>query len=317
MIQTAPTQPDQLLNWMDSLADPTRLRLVRLLERHELGVAELCAVLQMPQSTVSRHLKVLTDRGWLRNRRSGTTNLYRAYLNELDEAAQRLWTLARDQTADWATFDQDQLRLQHQLQQRKEGPKSFFTGAADDWDAMRCELYGHEFLDAALAALTPADWTIADLGCGTGRSIGELAPHVKHVIGIDNTPAMVKAARQRTASLDNVTIRKGELEALPIDDQAADAALMVLVLTYVGEVSTALAEAARVVKPGGRLVIIDLLHHDRADFRRDMNQLHMGFDPDELAEELKRAGFSQAHCQPLAPQPEAKAPALLLATADR
>jgi len=317
MIQSAATQPDQLLNWMDSLADPTRLRLVRLLERQELGVAELCAVLQMPQSTVSRHLKVLTERGWLRNRRSGTTNLYRAYLNELDDAAQRLWSLAREQTADWATFEQDALRLQQQLQQRKAGPKSFFTGAADDWDAMRCELYGHEFLDMALAALTPADWTVADLGCGTGRVAGELAPHVKHVIGIDNTPAMVKAAKERTQSLTNVTIRKGELEALPIDDAVADAGLMVLVLTYVAEVQTALAEAARVIRPGGRLVMIDLLHHDREDFRRELNQLHMGFEPDELTEGLKRAGFAKVHCQPLPPQPDAKGPALLLATADR
>src|SRR5882724_622643 len=103
-------QPEALLGWMESLADPTRLRLLRLLERHELGVAELCDVLQLPQSTVSRHLKVLADQAWVRNRPQGTTNLYRMDLGEAHPAARRLWTLTREQTDDWATVAQDQLR---------------------------------------------------------------------------------------------------------------------------------------------------------------------------------------------------------------
>src|SRR5437764_15174380 len=88
-------QPEMLLSWMEGLADPTRLRLLRLLERHELGVVELCDILQLPQSTVSRHLKVLGDQGWARSRRQGTTHLYRTILDELDPAARRLWLLAR------------------------------------------------------------------------------------------------------------------------------------------------------------------------------------------------------------------------------
>jgi len=139
---------------------------------------------------------------------------------------------------------------------------------------------------------------------------------VKHVVGVDNTPAMVKAAKDRTAELDNVTVRKGELEALPIDDQSVDAALMVLVLTYIDDIAAALSEAARVLRPGGRFVLIDLLLHDRSDFRRDMNQLHMGFEPAELTGLLKEAGFAKARVQPLPPQPDTKGPALLLATAD-
>src|SRR5438876_446499 len=98
----AHSQPKALLGWMESLADSTRLRLLRLLERHELGVAELCDVLQLPQSTVSRHLKILADEAWLRSRPHRTTNLYRMDLGELDPAARRLWTLTREQTDDWA-----------------------------------------------------------------------------------------------------------------------------------------------------------------------------------------------------------------------
>src|SRR5687768_18408897 len=100
-------QPDALLGWMDALNDPTRLRLLRLLERHELGVVELCDVLQLPQSTVSRHLKVLSDQGWARSRREATTRLYRMILDELTAPARRLWLLAREQTDRWATLKQD------------------------------------------------------------------------------------------------------------------------------------------------------------------------------------------------------------------
>src|SRR3954451_18838064 len=118
MIAAAP-QPDALLGWMECLSDPTRLRLLRLLERNELGVAELCDILQLPQSTVSRHLKVLADQRWVTSRGQGTTNLYRMLPDEIDPAAKRLWSLAREQTQAWATLRQDELRLQRRLADRE------------------------------------------------------------------------------------------------------------------------------------------------------------------------------------------------------
>src|SRR5438128_3389355 len=101
MEETAARSPEQALQWMDALSEPTRLRLLRLLERHELGVAELCDVLQLPQSTVSRHLKVLTDEGWARSRSRATTHLYRMILDELEPPQRKLWLLAREQTVAW------------------------------------------------------------------------------------------------------------------------------------------------------------------------------------------------------------------------
>ena len=127
---------------MESLSDPTRLRLLRLLERHELGVAELCEILQLPQSTVSRHLKVLSDQAWTGSRRQGTAHLYRTILDELDSAARRLWLLAREQTDDWATVQQDELRLVRLLRDRQKDSQAFFAGAASQWDKLRGELYG-------------------------------------------------------------------------------------------------------------------------------------------------------------------------------
>ncbi|MGB7160663.1 MAG: metalloregulator ArsR/SmtB family transcription factor [Tepidisphaeraceae bacterium] len=316
MVQNA-AHPTALLGRMVSLADVTRLRLLRLIERHELGVVELCDVLQLPQSTVSRHLKVLGDQGWARSRRQGTTRLYRMILDELDPGARRLWLLTREQTEAWATVQQDALRLARHLRQRQEDSQAFFAGAAAEWDKLRGELYGHDFTTAALLSLLPREYVVADLGCGTGQVIAALAPNVKQVIGVDNSAAMLKAARKRAGDFENVDLRRGDLEALPLDDALCDAALLLLALTYVGDAPAALGEMSRVLKPGGRAVIVDLLPHDRDDFRRQMGQQSAGIESKLVTTQLGAAGFTNVYIQPLPPKPDAKGPALFLATATK
>ncbi len=311
----AARQPDSLLQWMDDLADPTRLRLLSVLERHELGVAELCDVLQAPQSTVSRHLKLLADGRWTRSRRSGTANLYRMAADELPPSARKLWQLAREELAGTPTFEQDQLRLDRLLQERRSASQSFFAGAAGEWDRLRTELYGRSFTSAAMLALLPRGMVVADLGCGTGQMTAELAMYVGSVIGVDNSAAMLKAARKRINGQGNVELRRGDLEALPLDDNACDAAMLTLVLTYVAEPLKVLREARRIVKPGGRVVVTDLLRHSRDDFRREMGQVSMGFELDELTSLLSEAGFENETVRPLPPEANVKGPALLLASA--
>ncbi|HEX4796870.1 MAG TPA: metalloregulator ArsR/SmtB family transcription factor [Humisphaera sp.] len=306
------SKPDALLSWMDCLADATRVRLLRLLERHELGVAELCDVLQLPQSTVSRHLKVLLDQQWVRSRRQGTNHLYRTLLDELEPAARRLWILAREQTAQWATARQDELRLEELLRQKQSDTQAFFAGAAARWDRLRDELYGQGFSRQAMLALLPPEWVIADLGCGTGKIAAELAGCVKQVIGVDNSPAMLKAAKRRIGDLTNVDLRRGDLEAIPIEDGACDAALLLLALTYVSEPLPVIRETARILKPGGRAVIVDLLPHDREDFRVEMGQQRMGIDASELEKMLNDAGLSRLTHRSLAPETGVKGPALFL-----
>ena len=316
MVRTAPDlSPDALLGRMESLADETRLRLLHLLERHELGVVDLCDILQLPQSTVSRHLKVLADLGWVHSRVQGTTHQYRMILDELAAPARKLWLLAREQTDGWATLRHDALRLQRRLAARETDSQAFFAGAAGEWDRLRRELYGHSFSSAALLALLPPDRTVADLGCGTGQLVGELAPFVRQVIGVDNSAAMLKAAKRRVNGTHNVELRKGDLEALPLDDASCDAALLVLALTYVEDVPAVLREAARVLKPTGRLVVVDLLRHDRDDFRRQMGQRWPGLEPEELSGWMKEAGLDVTVSRPLPPEPQAKGPALFLCVA--
>ena len=304
---------EPVLDRMDSLADPTRLRLLRLLERHELQVTELMDVLQLPQSTVSRHLKLLADRGWLKNRAQGPTNFYRMRADELPADARRLWQLTREQIEGWATLAQDKARLERRLQGRKEGTQAFFAGAAGQWDKLRDEVYGRTFAQAALRALLPGEWVVADLGCGTGLVACDLAPWVAKVIGVDQSAAMLKAAGKRTSRLDNVDLRQGDLEALPIADGECDAALLLLTLSYAEEPERVVAEMARILKPGGRAVIVDVMRHDRDDFRIQMRQHHLGFEDEQLVAMLRAAGLEDAVCRPLPPEPEAKGPALLLA----
>ncbi len=309
--------PTPLLSLMESLADPTRLRLLRVLERQELGVAELMQVLQLPQSTVSRHLKVLADRGWVRSRSQGTTNLYGMAPGNGDGTARKLWLLTREKTEEWATVHQDQLRLGRCLSRRQGSSQAFFAGAASRWDRLREEMYGRAFALPGLLALLPADWTVADLGCGTGWAAAALAPHLARVIGVDLSPAMLKAAARRTQGLPNVELRKGGLQALPIDASSCDGALLFLVLAYVAEPAPVIREMVRILKPGGRAVIIDLLRHDREDFRRQMGQQHPGFEATDLKRLLAEAGLDAVRCLELPPEPEAKGPALVLATATR
>jgi ubiquinone/menaquinone biosynthesis C-methylase UbiE/DNA-binding transcriptional ArsR family regulator len=310
-------QPEALLSWMASLADATRLRLLRLLEREELGVAPLCEILQLPQSTVSRHLKVLGDEGFVQSRAQGTNRLYRMVRMEKDAAARRLWLLARAETEPWPTVRQDALRLTRFRARQAPPAQAFFAGASGKWDRLREEAYGRTLNQSAIFALLPPSWVVADLGCGTGSLTAALAPHVAQVIGVDQSAAMLKAARARTSDRPNVDLRRGTLEALPIEDGACDAALLVLALSYVPDPASVVGEMARIVKPGGRAVVLDLLRHDREEFRLAMGQERLGFEPADLVFMMENAGFQAAAGRELTPEPGAKGPALILTTAER
>ncbi|MEQ9459418.1 MAG: metalloregulator ArsR/SmtB family transcription factor [Phycisphaeraceae bacterium] len=308
---------DHLLRDFATLAEPTRLRLLRAVETGELAVSDLCAVLQMPQSTVSRHLKVLTDEGWVVSRKDGTTNYYRLDSERIHNGAEDLWGLACGRTETWPTLKQDRLRLASRLRERRGSSRAFFDDAASAWDNLRVELYGRLFGHRALLGLLPDEWVVGDLGCGTGRVVAELAPQVKQVYGIDDSASMLLAARHATADMSNVELIEAPVEAIPLGDRVLDAALLVLVLTYVEQIEEVIAEARRLLKPGGRLVIVDLLQHDDDAFRRQVGQRHPGFDPEALAGILENAGFVSVNRRVLPPEPETQGPALMLARGRR
>jgi ArsR family transcriptional regulator len=303
-----------ILDHAATLAEITRCRILELLERHELTVSELCGVLQMPQSTVSRHLKVLAEGGWVRARRDGTSHLYQAASAELEEPAARLWELIRGQLEDSPAVRQDLWRLESVLRERRERSREFFS-TAGEWDRLRDELFGRRFDLQALLGLLDRGWTVGDLGCGTGRIAAALGPFVARVVAVDGSAAMLEAARQRLEGLDNVEIRCGELERLPIEDGRLDAATLVLALPYQSEPERVLAEARRVLKGGGRLLVVDMLPHEREEYRQQMGHVWLGFSAERVEGWLKAAGFCAVRCQPLAAETGATGPSLFAATA--
>src|SRR5258707_8011277 len=270
-----------------SLADTTRSRILLLLDRHELTVSELCGIVQLPQSTVSRHLKALADSDWVAARAEGTSNLYTMTRDDLDPSARRLWLLVREHVGSSPAAAQDQRRLQAALAERRTKSQEFFSSSAGQWDRMRDELFGDRSHLAALAALAEVTWTVGDLGCGTGQVSASLAPFVGRVIAVDASAAMLQAAKKRLHGFDNVDLRRGDLEALPIDKGQLDAATMMLVLHHVPEPPRALAEVARVLKPGGRLIMVDMLPHDRESYRQQMGHVWLGFSDEQIRQMLR------------------------------
>ncbi len=310
---TADAPGDSIFAHLGLLAEPTRARILRVLEREELGVGELKRVLQLPQSTVSRHLKALLVQGWIERRTEGASSRVRmANPGPSPEAAQ-LWSLVRDDPASARAAAEDLARLDDLVAQRQVDSRAFFGRVAARWDALRDELYGRDFTLPALTSLLPPTWTVVDLGCGTGETLARLAPAVRRVIGVDQEASMLDAARARLAGHDRVELIEADLTALPLPDATADAAVCVLVFHHLPDPARALAEARRVLKPGGVLVLVDMVAHDRAAYRQTMGHRHLGFAPDAVAALADSAGLTLEDLHRLPADPEAQGPALFVA----
>ncbi len=312
MIQARP-----IFDRLSALADPTRSRLLLLLDRHELTVGELCSALQLPQSTVSRHLKTLADEGWVIARAEGTSRRYTMPGSALDPSARKLWHLVREQFGVSPSARQDLTRAERILYERRTTSQSFFSTRAGQWDRVRAELYGSGADLTPLGALLDPSWVVGDLGCGTGQTSAALSRFVAQVIGVDESTAMLGAARKRLEGCDNVDLRGGRLEDLPIDEAALDTAVLSLVLHFVVDPALVLAEAARTLRPGGTLLVVDMLPHEREDYRAGMGHVWLGFSAEQLTGWLTDVGFEKVRFVELPPDPQAKGPSLFTARASR
>lgn len=303
--------------WMQSLSDPTRVRLLRLLEKTELSVAEMCSTLQMPQSTVSRHLKMLADDGWASARREGASNWYRISLSQFPPSQRKLWAVARGHCVPEVTADQDDARLEQVLESRRSKSQHFFSSAAGRWDRMRGDLFGHRIDAWGIAAGWDRQSVIGDLGCGTGMISQTLAPWVDQVIAVDASMAMLNSARKRLKDCDNVELRRGELTHLPIDAKVLTTAIMVLVMPYLSDPQRVLEEVHRATKPRGRLIVLDMLPHDREEYRDELGHSWLGFSRDQVEQWLLATGWSLERWVLIPPDPEAKGTQTFVATAVR
>jgi len=304
-----------ILDRLSVLGDETRTRILALLERSEFTVTELCSVLQAAQPTVSRHLKTLASEGWVEARIDGRNRHYRVS-PKLDESVREVWRIVRGELATSSIYGADAERATVVLDERRIRSSAFFAETAERWDVMRAELFGVHSALAPLFGLVDPTWVVGDLGVGTGSMSARLAPFAHRVIGVDRSDTMLSTAAARLGTLDNVELRKGELESLPMEDGELDLAILGLVLHYVIDPPKVLAEVRRVLRPGGQLMLLDMRPHDKGiGYSEDMGHVWPGFELERISAWLDEAKFAKNRVIPLVPDPTAQGPSLFLATA--
>ena len=311
-MNTTATPP--ILDHLSALGDETRVRLLVLLEGGEFTVSELCAVLQIPQPTVSRHLKTLADDGWVRSRAEGRNRHYRIAA-DLGNAHRDLWRVVRAVLGDDGVYAADAERARQVMADRRRRSAEFFASSAEQWDHLRRDLFGARAEILPLVGFLDPRWVVGDLGTGTGGFAATLAPFVARVIGVDRSQAMLRAAARRLEDVPNVELRTGDLEDLPMEDGELDVAVLSLVLHYVVDPAAVIREARRTLKPGGRMIVVEMRAHDRGpEYAEEMGHVWPGFDENTMAEWLRSAGFLHVHASPLPPDPEAGGPLLFIAS---
>jgi SAM-dependent methyltransferase len=269
-------------------ADATRVRLLALLEREELTVAELSAITRLAQPRVSTHLARLKEAGLVRDRRAGVSAYYRFDEDTLDPAQRALWQSIS------AGSDDPLLR-----QDAERVPAVLATRAADqNWaDSVAGDMERHyspgrtweALARSALPLLEPGD--LLDIASGDGVLAELLAPHARRYVCVDASPRVVAAASERLRRHDNVEVLEGDMHALPLPDASFDLAVLMHALTYAAKPAKAVAEAVRVLRPGGRLLLSSLARHEHRAVVEAYGHLNLGFTEKELRRFVERAGL--------------------------
>ncbi len=277
------------VKYFKALADETRLRLFRLLMNYEFNVNEIVSIMDMGQSRISRHLKILTDTGLLTSRRDGSYVYYNSVSsNELSD----LIRFVDKSFARYNEFREDRVRSESLIAERKTRMQRFFNNIAEKWDSLRHDVFGNFDLNGKIIEKVENGRVAVDLGCGTGELLLALAARSDRVIGVDSSPNMLKQARMKTASIDSrVDLRLGEMEHLPIRDGEADLAVASMVLHHLVAPAAGLREIHRILKPGGKLLIADFEKHDIEMVREKCGDPWMGFAQGEIEKWLIDAGF--------------------------
>ncbi|MGD9824476.1 ArsR/SmtB family transcription factor [Desulfobacter sp.] len=284
-----------IIKQFKALSDPTRLRLLFILEHFELNVNEIVSVVSMVQSGVSRHLKILLDAGLLVSRKDGSFIYYATDKNGYNR---ELVLLALRQLENDPVLQDDLARTQQCIVLRKNRSRRFFRTAAPRWDRLKKTVLGEFNPNPVFERHLQDALIIADLGCGTGEMLaGLLGRGDKTLIGVDASHEMLEQARLRLPERPNLELRIGELEHLPMREQEADAALMSMVLYHVSEPEKAIREVYRILSPGGLFLLADFLKHDQEQIKDIIGGVWLGFTRQQISEWLGRTGFNLKHIE--------------------
>jgi len=285
----------EIIKQFKALSDPTRLRLLFILEHFELNVNEIVSVVNMVQSGVSRHLKILLEAGLLVSRKDGSFIYYATNKNEYNR---KLIVLACRQLGNDPEFQEDLARTKQCIIRRKNRSRRFFRTAAPRWDRLKRKVLGDFNPNAVFEPHLQDAVVIADLGCGTGEMLaGLLDRGKKTLIGVDVSPEMLEQARLRLPESPSLELRIGELEHLPMREREADAALMSMVLYHVSEPEKAIREVYRVLNPGGLFLLVDFLKHNQEEIKDIIGGVWLGFTPQQISGWMDRTGFNLKHIE--------------------
>ena len=277
-----------ILNSLKMISDPTRLRILLLLGDESLSVAELQQILGMGQSRISTQLSQLKKEGLVADQRSGKNNIYSAQIPPA------LAKIIREAGSELPECAKDQSSLRHILRKRKDQVRAYFDELAGKFG--REYVPGRSWKGLAEAMLKILNYdTVADLGAGEGTLSQLIAQRARKVIAIDSSEKMVEFGQRlaKENGLPNLEYRLGDIESPPIDDSSVDLAILSQALHHAEQPSKALSEAHRILKPGGRLIVLDLLQHTFEKARELYFDTWLGFPEAELAEMITSAGFSE------------------------
>jgi ubiquinone/menaquinone biosynthesis C-methylase UbiE len=295
---------DNLLSALAATGEATRLRLLALLAEAELTVSELVTILGQSQPRISRHLKLLVEAGVVERHREGAWVFF--FLAPTGPAAALAHGILARLTPQDATRGADRARLAEVRQARTEQAARYFAAHASRWDELRALHIAEEAVEAAVRDIIgPTSINaLLDLGTGTGRMLELLTPLANRAVGVDQSPQMLSIARARLekAALRNVSLRQGDIYALPVEHDFYDLAIIHQVLHYLDDPGRAIREAARMLRPCGRLLIVDFAPHTQESLREHHAHRRLGFAAEEIAGLMEEAGLDFIEHRDLVPQ---------------
>jgi ubiquinone/menaquinone biosynthesis C-methylase UbiE len=290
-----------LADLLQALADPTRLRILALLRRMELSVGELAILLDQSQPRVSRHVRILADAGVIDRRREGSWVFLTVAGNDRNEPIFALLDAWADAGSEHV-FRSDASKLDRIRADRAEAATRYFTSHAEVWDSIRSLHVAESEVEGAIERALGDQplGRLVDIGTGTGRMIELFGREALHSIGIDRSSEMLRLARVKleAAGIPS-SLRQGDMYALPLDDGAADTVIIHQVLHYAHSPAAAIDEAARVLAPNGRLLVIDFAAHEREELRSTDAHIRLGFDDETMAGWFRAAGIAVDHVEHL------------------
>ncbi|XXJ20867.1 ArsR/SmtB family transcription factor [Desulfovibrio caledoniensis] len=278
----------EIIKYCKALSDETRVRLVNVLLEYELNVGEIVQVMEMGQSRISRHLKILSESGLVGVRREGLWAFYRV---SEEGPGRSFLNGVRDLMSGEPELKRDRNRAEKVILERTAATRQFFDDIAPEWDRMTAEVLGDLDLGREIQTRLPECDCAADIGCGTGDMLEILARSSRSVIGVDNSPKMLELAEERFSGDGHMSLRIGEMTHLPLRDWEADCTVMSLVLHHLAMPLDAIREAGRVLKIGGRLIIAEFDQHDNELMRSEYGDRRLGIPRESMCNWLEEARF--------------------------